>query len=121
MPEKKPTDKEDKKMTAMVAAIADVNARQPLSGAKTERLAVRATESAKLLIERASHLSGRTVSDFVLEKATEAAVKTIADYEQVVLGENQREAFFNALISTHEPSKRVLDAAERYKKKFGVK
>jgi uncharacterized protein (DUF1778 family) len=104
------------------AAALDERERSQLSpvsyDAKSERLVARATPKTKSLLERASLLEGRSLSDFILQKATEAAVKTIADYEVVILTENEREAFFNALLHPPAPSEKAMEAARRYREKM---
>jgi len=70
------------------------------------------------MLERASSLEGRSVTDFVVAKAVEAAVRSIADHERIVLSEQERSAFFAALLSSHKPSTRARNAAKRYKELF---
>jgi len=90
------------------------------SGAKTERLNARVTPQTKAVLERASTLEGRSVTDFVVAKAVEAAVRSIADHELIVLNEQERGAFFTALLSSHKPSTRARNAAKRYKETFQI-
>jgi uncharacterized protein (DUF1778 family) len=87
------------------------------SDAKSERLVARATPALKSIIERASHLSGRSVSDFLLGSAMTEAVRTISQYEAVVLTERERQAFLNALLHPTEPSSKAIAAARRYREK----
>jgi uncharacterized protein (DUF1778 family) len=47
-----------------------------------------------------------------------ATVRTIAEYETIVLTEHEREAFFNALINPTKPSQKAMDAAKRYIKRI---
>jgi len=82
---------------------------------KSERVVARATPTIKSLLERASVLEGRSLSDFLVQKGMEAAVRTIAEYETIVLTEHEREAFFNALLNPTEPSQKAMDAAKRYR------
>lgn len=86
--------------------------------AKTERLNARITPAAKSTLERASNLEGRSMTDFIVEKALEAAIKTIAEHEHVVLGEQERIAFFQALLTPPTPSQEAKEAAKRYKQAF---
>lgn len=84
------------------------------SEAKSERLNARITPSAKALLERASSLEGRSVTDFVIEKAMEAAVRSIADYDRIVLTEQERSRFFAALLAPPKPSEHARRAGKRY-------
>ena len=86
--------------------------------AKSERLNARITPSAKVLLERASRLEGRSVTDFVVGKAMEAAVRTIADHERIVLEEQERERFFAALLDPPKPSAAAREGVRRYRRMF---
>ena len=88
------------------------------SEAKSERLNARITPSAKALLERASSLEGRSVTDFVVAKAMEAAVRSIADYDRIVLTEQERDRFFAALLAPPKPSERARKAAKRSRDMF---
>ncbi len=88
------------------------------SEAKSERLNARITPSAKALLERASSLEGRSVTDFVVAKAMEAAVRSIADYDRIVLTEQERDRFFAALLAPPKPSKHARKAAKRSRGMF---
>lgn len=88
------------------------------SEAKTERLNARITPSAKALLERASSLEGRSVTDFVVAKAMEAAIRSIADFDRVVLTEQERDRFFAALLAPSKPSAHARRAAKRYREMF---
>jgi uncharacterized protein (DUF1778 family) len=86
--------------------------------AKSERLNARITPSAKAVLERAASLEGRSITDFVVAKAMEAAVRSIVDHERVVLTEREREAFFAALLAPPKPSDRARRAVARYRETF---
>lgn len=88
----------------------------PLAHAKSERLVARVTPVLKSFIERACHLSGRSLSDFILRSTMAEAHKTFAEYE-IVLTERERQSFLNALLHPTEPSEKALAAARRYREK----
>jgi len=88
------------------------------SEAKSERLNARITPSAKALLERASSLEGRSVTDFVVAKAMEAAVRSIADYDRILLTEQERDRFFAALLTSPKPSEDARKAAKRSRDMF---
>jgi uncharacterized protein (DUF1778 family) len=93
-------------------------AEQTGAEAKSERLNARITPSAKALLEQASHLEGRSVTDFVVAKATEAAIRTIAEHERIVLEAQERERFFAALLEPPRPTEAAREAVKRYREVF---
>jgi uncharacterized protein (DUF1778 family) len=88
--------------------------------AKPERLEARISKAQKDLLQRASALQGRTLTDFVVAAACEAARRTIQDYEILRLGDQDREAFVGALLNPPEPNPALRQAAERYRRRMGV-
>jgi uncharacterized protein (DUF1778 family) len=88
------------------------------SEAKRERLNARITPAAKALLERAASLEGRSVTDFVVAKAMEAAVRSIADHDRIMLTEQERDRFFAALLAPPTPSERARKAAKRSRDMF---
>ena len=64
---------------------------------KTERLETRLTTEQKATMERATRLSGRSMSDFVTQAAFEAARLVIRDYEKMVLSAKDAGIFADAL------------------------
>ena len=94
------------------------NAEPVPSEAKSERLNARITPSAKALLERASSLEGRSVTDFVVAKAMEAAVRSVADHDRIMLTAQERDGFFAALLAPPEPSDGARKAVRRYRGMF---
>jgi uncharacterized protein (DUF1778 family) len=72
--------------------------------AKAERLQLRLEPDQKALLEAAGEATGRSVSSFVLQVATEAAADVLADRLAFVLEESQWNLFDEALS---EPAKAV--------------
>ena len=68
------------------------------SAARNERLGFRIDPATKDLIERAAALSQRKVSDFCLTALSDTARRTIAEHETLTLSDQDREAFFSALV-----------------------
>jgi uncharacterized protein (DUF1778 family) len=64
----------------------------------------------KRIVERAAKLEQRSLTDFCLTALTEAAQRTIARHETLVLSERDRQAFFDALINPPAPNKRLRRA-----------
>lgn len=72
-----------------------------------ERLGFRVDEPTKTLIERAAQLERRKLTDFCMTALTEAARKTIAEHETLVLSEHDRGVFFDTLVNLPAPSERL--------------
>lgn len=77
---------------------------------REDRLGFRLDGETKELIERAAQLEHRKVSDFCLTAIADAARRTIAEHEMLVLTDADRAAFFDALITPPEPSPRLVRA-----------
>jgi uncharacterized protein (DUF1778 family) len=87
---------------------------------KNERLEARITPTQKRLIERAAHLRGTSVTDFVVLSAQEAALQTIKDFEMLTLRGEAGELFVNAFLNPPEPTKAARQAARQYKQYVGT-
>ena len=81
---------------------------------KTERTEARLRPEQKARIERAASLKGLSISDFMVQHAEEAAIRTIEEHETWVLSERDREVFFEALLNPPEPSPRLIAAMDLY-------
>lgn len=82
--------------------------------ARSERLEARLSADQKDLFQRAARLQGRTLTDFVIASAHEAAVRAISDMQTVRLSADESRAFAEALLKPREPSPRLRMAAKRY-------
>jgi uncharacterized protein (DUF1778 family) len=71
----------------------------------------------KVLIARAERLSGRRVTDFCVTALTEAARRTIAEYETLVLSSRDRAAFVDALMNPPAPSERLRRAFAEHRRR----
>ena len=65
--------------------------------AKSERVDLRMTPTAKRTLQRAAAVSNKTVSEFLLDSSLSAAFDTLADRRVFQLDEVQWAAFMNAL------------------------
>ena len=86
---------------------------------KTARLEARITPDQKALFERAAALSGRTLSEFVINSAQEIAARTVREQEVMTLSGRDRKAFVAALLKPSPPGRRLRKAARRYTKATG--
>lgn len=88
---------------------------------KKERLEARISPRAKKLIEEAAMLEGRTVSDFVVQHAQEAARSVIEKYNFIALSARDSKSFVEALLNPPAPNERLKRAAARHKKLISEK
>ena len=95
---------------------------QPLkNNQEMERLEARISADKKNLLRNAAELSGRSITDFVVSAAIDAAVRVIQEYQQLNLSEEDREVFIQTLLAPPKPSNKLLKAAEKYKKDVNSK
>ncbi|QRE75055.1 DUF1778 domain-containing protein [Methylobacterium aquaticum] len=78
--------------------------------ARDERLGFRIDEETKALIERAAKLERRKVTDFCLTALAEAARRTIAEHETLVLSDRDRAVFFDTLINPPRANEKLRTA-----------
>jgi uncharacterized protein (DUF1778 family) len=93
----------------------------PVSAAKEpklQRIEARIRPDQKSRIERAASIRGTSVSDFIVQHADEAALRTIEENEAWVLTGADRALFVEALLNPGTPSPRLRAAAKRYKQRF---
>src|SRR5258707_11099897 len=82
---------------------------------RKERLEARLTPEQKKHIVHAARIRGRSISDFFVLSADDAAVRTIREQEVLTLNERAREVLANALLHPPVPGARLSAAAKRYK------
>jgi len=85
-------------------------------GRKLERIEARVHPEQKSRIEYAASLRGTSVSDFMVQNADEAAVRTIREHEVWTLQGRDREIFVETLLNPPAPNARMKAAVARYKK-----
>ncbi len=85
------------------------------------RLEARITHQAQTTIKRAAEIQGRTVTDFVVDAALEAARKTIEKNHIIRLSLEGQKAFTEALLNPPEPNDSLKKAFERHSELFGDK
>jgi len=84
---------------------------------RAERLGFRVDEPTKALIERAAQLERRKLTDFCMTALTDAARRTIAEHETLVLSDRDRAVFFEALVNPPALSERLQRAFEEHKRR----
>ena len=87
---------------------------------KTARLEARVSVDEKKLFQHAAALQGRSLTEFLVSCAHEAAKKTLQEHEIMALSARDRKAFVSALLKPPAPGKRLKKAAKRYKDTMGL-
>jgi uncharacterized protein (DUF1778 family) len=67
--------------------------------------------------ERAAQLERRKLTDFCMTALTDAARRTIAEHETLVLSDRDRAVFFDALVNPPAPSERLQRAFAEHKRR----
>lgn len=87
---------------------------------KSERLEARVTPEFKDQLMLACNLSGKSVTDFIVEHLGQAAQEVITEHSQWRLTRQDSEAFAEALLNPRPPGQRLIQAAQRYRKTMGL-
>lgn len=83
--------------------------------AKTTRVHARIAPEALETVKRAAELQGRSVSDFIVAAAQEAAHRTIEEAQIIRLSVEDQRAFAEAILNPPPPNAALRRAAEAYK------
>lgn len=83
---------------------------------KTARIEARIAPDALAIVRRAAELQGRSVSDFVVAAAQEAASRAIEDTHIIRLSVEDQRAFVQAILNPPAPSAALVSAAESHRK-----
>ncbi|MGA3040401.1 MAG: DUF1778 domain-containing protein [Bryobacteraceae bacterium] len=82
---------------------------------RTARLEARITHRSLAIVRRAAEIQGRSVSDFVVSAAQEAAQKTIAEVEVIRLSREAQEKFAALLLNPPRPTAALVKALKRHR------
>jgi uncharacterized protein (DUF1778 family) len=85
------------------------------TGAKTDRLEARIPAELKALLVRAASIEGRSLTDFVVTSASEAARRILRQAEVLDLSVQDQEAFAEALLNPPAANEALRAAARRYR------
>jgi uncharacterized protein (DUF1778 family) len=88
---------------------------RPAAPARKERFEARISGEQKAIFKRAADLQGRSLTDFVIFSAQDAAARTIEQMEVIRLSAADSLAFAEALLNPREPSRALRAAAQRYR------
>jgi uncharacterized protein (DUF1778 family) len=67
------------------------------------------------VVKRAAEIQGRSVSDFVVAAAQDAALRTIEDTSIVRVSVEDQQRIMDALLEPPEPNEALRKAAEAYR------
>lgn len=88
--------------------------------ARNARLEARVSSDQKNFFQRAATLTGRTLSELVIDSTQEAAAKIVQEHEVIRLSREEQVAFVSALLSPSEPGTRLKTAVQNYRRKAGL-
>lgn len=84
---------------------------------KQERMHIRLDAAAKQKLERAAGYANKTLSEFVLSRALDAANEVIEEHETLRLDNSDWEVFLDALENPPEPNPRLRRAFVDHRKR----
>jgi len=90
------------------------------SKSRDARLEARISVEQKAVLQQAAALSGRTLSEFVVASAQEAATRVIQEHETIRLSRAEQIAFVTALLDPPAPNARLCQAAATYRQQMGL-
>ena len=86
----------------------------------TARLEARLPSDVHALLKRAAEIQGRSLTDFVVSAAREAAFRTIEDTEIIRVSVEDQRAIAEAILNPPEPAPALQRAFEHRKKLLGA-
>ena len=84
---------------------------------RTARLEARITREALAVVRRAAEIQGRSVSDFVVAAAQEAAQKTVTEIEVMRLSREAQERFVELLLNPPDLAPALKKAFRRHRER----
>lgn len=86
---------------------------------RNTRLEVRVSSDQKNFFQRAASLTGRSLSELVIDSTQEAAAKIVQEHEVIRLSREEQIAFVSALLMPSESGQRLQKAVQSYRQKAG--
>jgi uncharacterized protein (DUF1778 family) len=80
------------------------------------RLEARISPDGLAIVKRAAEIQGRSVSDFVVAAAQEAAERTITQRQMILLSLEDQRIFAEALINAPEPGPALRRAVKAHRR-----
>jgi uncharacterized protein (DUF1778 family) len=87
----------------------------PQDRTRTARIEARIAPDALAIVKRAAEIQGRSISDFVVAAAEEAANRTIEQTQIIRLSIEDQRAFAAAIINPPEPTPALRRAFRRHR------
>jgi uncharacterized protein (DUF1778 family) len=87
----------------------------PQDQTRTARIEARIAPEALAIVKRAAEIQGRSVSDFVVAAAQEAATRTIEQTQIIKLAIEDQRAFAEAILNPPEPAPALRRAFRRHR------
>ncbi len=87
----------------------------PDDSPRTTRIEARVAPDVLAAVKRAAELQGRSVSDFVVSAAHEAARRAIEDAQVIRLSVADQRRFAEAILNLPSPNKALRRAAKAYR------
>ncbi|MBA3904949.1 MAG: DUF1778 domain-containing protein [Rhodocyclaceae bacterium] len=88
----------------------------PPSTTRTTRLEARISPEALAVVRRAAELQGRSLSDFVVSAAQEAAQRTIEDAQVLRLAVEDQQTLAASILNPPEPNDALRRAAAAHRR-----
>lgn len=86
---------------------------------RSERIEVRSTPDTLAIVRRAAEIQGRSVSEFVVSAAEQAARKALEDEQIIRLSAAEQLRFVEALLNPAAPAPAMLRALEHHRRLIG--
>ena len=83
---------------------------------RSARIEARISPDGLAIVKRAAEIQGRSLSDFVVAAAQEAAYRTIEEVEIIRLSAEDQRILAEALLNPPEPAPALVRAAENYRR-----
>lgn len=96
------------------------NMEKPEKVTRSERFEARISKAQKDLFLRAASLQGRSLTDFMIASAQEAAERALHTHGVLRLSDRDRKSFVNALLKPSAPGRALRQAAKRYREREGI-
>jgi uncharacterized protein (DUF1778 family) len=84
------------------------------------RLEARVSSNQKDFFQHAAALTGRTLSELVIDSTQAAAAKIVQEHELIRLSRAEQIAFVSALLTPAKPGARLRKAAQNSRQKTGL-
>lgn len=86
------------------------------TASRTSRLETRIAPDVLALVKRAAEIEGRSISDFVVAAARDAANRTIAEVEVIRFSRDAQERFAALLLNPPKPPAGLKKAFKRHRR-----